>query len=174
MADYVSILDDTKHRANFFVKRRRKDIELYSILAECLHVCEQAQLDGKTEELVEALKRKPREGRNRVYIEKSSDIFLVVGRYVFEPELNRDACWRYTAVMREAHKRQINSRDLVKYLDENGGMNALFQNRSRDRMDGTVKTLFLNSGVTVSVGVPFNLRLVRKNDGSFDVLEAVQ
>jgi len=161
-----------KADAKFFVNRRRKDVELYGILAECLSICEQIEAEDRLAEFKSMLLTKPLNGRNRSYVEKDSDVCLVVGRYIFEPELNREACWRYTVVMREAMARQIKSHQLVDYMRKSGGIHSLFQNRDRERVSRGVKTLYLDRQIECSVGETVSLSLMRKNDGSFTVLGA--
>lgn len=161
-----------KSRAAFFISQRRKDIDLYQVLADCMAICERADLDGEVQRLrSDFLARQKQEGR-RAYFEADPDVFLIVGRSVFEPEVNRAACWRYTATMREAAKRQIRSGELVEWLRSSGGINALFRARPVAARTARTKTLHLNAPIDIPKGEPFTLTLRRDDRGFFDVLNA--
>jgi hypothetical protein len=177
MTARLTALDDIRHRINaakqragFFVTQRRRDIDLYALLAECLAACEEAQRSGLESEVRAELATRPLNGRNRTYTEAGSDIFLVIGRYVFEPEINRAASWRYTAVIREAAKIGLASADLVDHLRANGGINALFRARPVVARSARTKTLHLNDPVEVPKDAPFTLTLRRDSRGFFDVV----
>lgn len=165
-------LADAKRKAGFFTTKRRKDTDLYRLLAECLALCEQAERDNLTEALRASIAEKPAVGRNRVYAERGSDIYLIVGRYVFEPEVNPAAAWRYSATMREAAKRQISSASLAGWLASQGGINALFRARPVAARTARTKTLHLNDAVEVPKDAPFTITLRRDGRGFFDVVPA--
>ena len=157
-------------RARFFVSQRRKDVELYELLADCLAVCESL---GDADE-IEALKSEVVCRTNgRSYFENGADVFLVVGRYVFGTEKARAATWRYTATLREAHNRGIKSGDLVEFLRASGGINRLFKERPVEARTTKTKTLNLNSAITVPKDQVFSVRLERDTRGFFNVLEVV-
>ena len=162
---------EVKQRAGFFVNQRRKDGELYEMLAETLAICETvATTDGMEDALREDIAARERNGRNRVYTERQSDVFVVVGRFVFEPEINRAASWRYSATLREAAKRGLTSRDLPLWLREHGGINALFRGRPVKARTSRTKTLHLNTQIEVSKDHAFTLTLRRDARGFFDVI----
>lgn len=161
-----------KSRAAFFISQRRKDIDLYQVLADCMSICERASLDGEVDRLRrEFLDRQKDDGR-RAYFEGDPDVYLIVGRSVFEPEVNRAACWRYTATMREAAKRQIRSGELVEWLRSSGGINALFRARPVEARTARTKTLHLNAPIEIPKDKPFTLTLRRDDRGFFDVMNA--
>ena len=152
--------------------KRHSHAELHELLGQCMVMCERAEklgcLDLLKEQATSQLK-----GRNRSYFESTADVYLVVGRLVFEGEKRRDAAWRYTAVMREASKRGIAGADLPKWLQSNGGLNALFRARGDGPKAGQTKTIFLNTPVDVpSVGGEITLTLKRCPTGFFDVVGA--
>lgn len=165
-------LDLLRDDASFFTKKRRKDGELYAILARCLHFCEThifpETLDAMKEHVIQRMKDA---GRKRVYFEEGADVYLVVGRYVFEgTTVNRAATWRYTATLREAAKRQIRGHDLADWLAENGGINALFKTRPVEARDVTTKTLNLTTPITVPKGEEFCLTLRALPTGFMEVV----
>lgn len=170
----MTIEDDIvglKRRASFFISQRRKDLDLYQLLADTLAICERASLEGEVNRLkAEFLARRKDEGR-RVYFEGDPDVYLIVGRAVFEPEINRAASWRYTATLREASKLQLRSGDLVEYLRTNGGVNALFKARPVEARTSTTKVLNLTRPITVPKEQNFKVTLRRNSRGFFDVME---
>ena len=161
-----------KGKAGFFVTQRRKDVELYGVLAECLALCETAERDGLTEALRQEVCSKPLDGRNRSYVEGQSDIFLIVGRLVFEPETARAATWRYSATLREASKAGIHSASLVDVLRSGGGINAFFRGRPVKSRTCHTKTLHLNAAIEVPKDADFTVTLRRDARGFFDVVSA--
>jgi len=165
-------ISDLKRRASFFVSQRRKDIDLYEVLADCMAICEQAEAAGMVETLKkDFLIKRQSEATGRVYFETDPDVYLVVGGLVFEPEVNRAACWRYTATLREAAKVGIAAADLTDWLRRNGGINALFKGRPVQARTARTKTLNLNTQVAVPNDSPFTLTLRRDSRGFFDVID---
>lgn len=159
--------DELRRRASFFVSQRRKDLQLYRVLADVYALCATCSAQD-----VEAFRAAviDRAGR-RAYFESDADVFLVVGRYVFEsPDRRRDAAWRYTAAMREASKRQIRPSDFAGWLAVNGGINALFKTRPVESRTACTRTLSLTEAVTVPKDGSFTLTLRRTSVGAFEVL----
>lgn len=171
-ADIELQISDLKSRAAFFVSQRRRDIDLYKVLADCMLICQRAALNGFVDQMVAAHLAAERASGKRAYFEQGGDIYLVIGRCVFEPEINRAAAWRYIATMREAANRQILPDQLVTWLRENGGINALFRARPVTARTAQTKTLHLTSAVTVPKDSPFQLTLQRSDRGFFDVIAA--
>lgn len=167
--DIVAEASKLRDRARFFVTKRRSDVELYRVLADCLSLCEECTRSGGGEELCAAVVNRP-DGRR--YFEADPDIYLIVGRYVFEGEKRRDAAWRYTAVMREAAKMQISGANLAAWLSENGGLNALFRARDVTARTSATRTLHLNQQVTVPKDGEFTLTLRMDRRGFFDVVKS--
>ena len=171
LGDIKAQMAEAKKKAGFFVTQRRRDIDLYAMLAETLAVCERVEAEGLEDALREDIAQRDRDGRNRTYVERNSDVYVLVGRFVFEPELNRAASWRYSATLREAAKAGLRSGELADWLRENGGINALFRARPVAARTARTKTLHLNAQVEVPKGRPFQIRLQRDKKGFFDVLE---
>jgi hypothetical protein len=175
MLDQTNVHDrlvSLRTRAAFFVAMRRKDVALYDVIADCLAVCEDCLRNGTVSDMRNiATSQAALDGRNRSYFESSADIYLIIGRHVFEgTDKRRDAAWRYTATMREAAKAGIASTDLAKWLRENGGINALFRSRTVQSRTSRTKTLHLSSQIEVPKDAPFTITLQRRSDGVFDVI----
>lgn len=160
-----------KERAGFFMAKRRKDAELYQMLADTMELCETVQREGLEIQFRKRVAAQHPNGRNRVFTEKGSDIYVVVSRAVFEPEINRGTSWRYCSAMREAAKRRIPGCDLASWLADNGGVQTLFEGRGVLAKSVTTKTLHLNAPVTVSKSAVIVLTLKRDRRGYFDVVE---
>lgn len=151
---------------------RRSDAALYKLLAECLNLVNQCYLDpGLLQEVKDlAITYQKDRGAKRTYFESTADPELVVGRLVFGGEKRRDACWRYTAAMREANKRQISSENLVSWLTENGGINSLFRSRPVTKRTRETKTLFLREAVRLPKSGLFTLVLEDDGSGFYHVI----
>ena len=161
----------TREKAKQVVPGRRDMQQLYTILAECLSLCEDIDREGRLEEFKEKYKSLYSKGTSRKYFESRADSYLVVCRFVFEQEKRRDACWRYTAALREAAKRQISSAHLIEWLKFNGGISTLFIGRNEGKTVSTDKTLHLNRPINTLLGQAFTVTLRRDNRGRFDVLD---
>jgi hypothetical protein len=159
-----------RRRAGFFASQRRKDVALYGLLADCLALCEEVERDGLLPNLMAQHIGK---AESRRYFERGADVYLVVGRLVFEDgEKTRAAAWRYTAAMREAAKRQIAPADLAEWLRTEGGINELFRRRPKQPRKRTIRTLSLNSPVPYEDGRELRLVLRADGRGFFDVISS--
>jgi hypothetical protein len=170
----MTTLDDleaARRDAAVFIPSRRDHATLYTLLGRCMVLCERVLREGLLDTVATAVKEKASD-KSRAYFERNPDVYLVVARYVFEGEKRRDACWRYTATMREAAKRQIKGADLAVWLAENGGVAALFLERPTKPRSSFVKSLHLTERIAVTTGEPFTVQLVRRPDGKFDVVRA--
>lgn len=154
---------------------RRADAQLYAILAECLSICEEAQVTNNVRALAEAVAQsvagtEHESGRGRRYFERRSDVFVVVTRAVLEGVDNRNSVYRYALTLREAARRGLTSGTLEDWLLQNGGVNALYRTRPVSTRRNTVSTLHLTSPVEVPRDGAFTLTLRRSANGYFDVL----
>jgi len=153
---------------------RQSQVDLYAALANALGLCEACEAEGLTDALRQEVIARGQEGGKRSYFEQSADVYLIVGRLIFSDGYgkygSRCNAWRYTATMREAHKRQIRSAGLVEWLSANGGVNALYNRRPVQARTMTRRTLHLTSPVTIEKGKPFTLTLVSNSEGFFDVV----
>lgn len=156
---------------------RRKDAALYSLLSECLGICEDVLRDGLLPELREAIRVSVdirganNAGKGRRYAETTSDAYILVARAVLSDVDNRNSVYRYAVTLREAGKRQIRSADLVQWLTDNGGVRALYLARPLDACDASTKTLHLNSAVEYPKSGTFTLTLRWDGIGFFDVIK---
>lgn len=164
---------------------RRKDADLYALLARMMAICETVERDGLDGDLRDALKvsvdcRNPEligkgrdasnNGRGRRYVETGSDTFILVCRYVLPATESTVARHRYSVAIREAAKRQIGSENLAKWLAENGGVNTLFKGRPLTAPIVSTKTLHLNQSVIIPKSGKFVLTLERDHRGFFNVV----
>jgi hypothetical protein len=155
------------------LRRKGSTPRLYSILADCLRACEEClSRPGAETELRELVKQQPREG-NRRYVERGSDVYVLVTRYVFVSEANRTNANRYAHTLREAAKRGLTSDVLADHLCEAGGINALYLARPLDRDTVETKALRLDRAITVHKDEPFTLRLRRLPDNTYEVLDII-
>jgi hypothetical protein len=170
MEEIKERMSDIKSRASFFMSKRRSDRELYKLIADTMSICERVSALGLEEELRKDIRSRSTP-ETRSYVEKSSDVFLLVGRSVFEPELNRGTSWRYTSAMREANKRSINSREIFDWLLSNGGINTLFKGRGVLAKAVSTKTLNLNNKISVSKTSAITITIRMDHRGFFDVID---
>ena len=176
LGDVNESIKALRGRASFFTKKRRADITLYRLIADCMALCEHCERERLTDKVRDAYASAiSKDGKRRSYFERGSDVFRIIGRAVFDPDGStgpQGGYHRYVVVMREAHKRQIAAADLAEYLANNGGVMALFNSRPTVAREVTTKMLHLTSPVTVRKGEAFTLRLRRLDTGMFEVLEA--
>lgn len=168
---FLADLEVVKKKAKAFPVRR-SDQELYGVLSACLHMAYRVQREGIFEDVKSAFikqERSRKEGKN-YHVDSRSDIPLVIGRLVFTEEKGRNAAYRYCVVLREAMEREIQPQELVSYLTENGGMNALYRHRDR-KIKGSEKkqTLFLLDPITVPTSGKFILELEDAGSGYYKV-----
>lgn len=169
----MTVLDrvaELRERAAFFTAKRRKDGELYSLLADTLAVCETVDRENMLEQVRAEIAAQPKNGRNRTYAERTSDVYSVVSRLVFHGAGNTTTFWRYAAVMRRAAERQISGDNLAHWLAQNGGVNTLLHDSGRLAARRTMRTLHLNHSVSATRGEEITLVLRMDNRGFFDVL----
>lgn len=148
--------------------------ELYRVLSDCLQIAEICQEDADEllvlNSLIKDLPLLP--GKNRNYVEKSSDIYQRVCRFMFHGEEHTANTNRYAHCLREAAQRGISSNALLWKL-RNGGVNQFFLMRSGARANKvvTTKCLHLNEAITHGKNVEFMLRLRREDNNVYTVLE---
>lgn len=149
--------------------QKKASLALYGVLADCLALVEACDRDPLVEEEMRAMfAAQPKEG-NRRYVEKGSDSYIYVCRFVFT-STDRTNAMRYAAALREAHKLQVRSMDLVAWMKQNGGVNALYFRRPLEAREVRLKALRLSRQITVSRHAPFSLTLRWKDDNSFEVI----
>lgn len=149
--------------------QKQASLALYDVMASYMELCERCGRDpDERAELERLFAGQPRPG-NRRYIEKASDIYVLVCRFVFT-ETDRTNAMRYACALREAGRRQIGSTGMANWLRQNGGVNALYFSRPLGaRIVGT-KTLHLHDRISFSRDAPFTLTLQWRTDNRFDVI----
>ena len=159
-------------------KQRATD-ELYRVLTDCLQIAEICLDDAEEWRVLDCLiKELPTlPGKNRSYVESSSDVYQRVCRFMFHGEEHTANTNRYAHCLREAARRGIDSKKLLWEL-RNGGVNKFFLKRpgARVNVEVTTKCLHLNKTITHGKNMKFMLQLRREEDGVYTVLgfEGVQ
>jgi hypothetical protein len=139
---------------------------LYRVLAGCMELCERCELDpADRAELEQLFASQPREG-NRRYVEKGSDIYVFVCRYVFHDDTRANAN-RYSHCLRQAALQQIGSNTLADHLANNGGLNALYMRRPLDRTTVETKCLRLTESIVCPKTGRFTVTLERQPDNTY-------
>lgn len=168
----TSIAMDARQAASDVVARHKKlaSFRLYAVLAPCLEVCERCQTNPTDLAEIEAMfRQQPRDG-NRRYVERGSDIFVLICRFVFSGT-NRSNAIRYSQCLREAVKLGIGSADLEVWLRQNGGVNALYFRRPLASSTSSARTLRLSRSITFPRDKPFTLTLQWGTDNAFLVMK---
>lgn len=141
---------------------------LHSALARTLAIVERCLLDPAIEiEMRKAVAERAEPGR-RSYIERGSDAYGVVTRYVFAGSTLANVS-RYTIALREAASRQVKASDLIAYLAENGGINGLWLARGVTSDRTSVTLLRLTRSIDIPREGRFTLCLERSPCGDFQV-----
>jgi hypothetical protein len=172
----IDLVQQTRQQAGEVVARhkRHSSFRLYDVLAPCLAICERCERDpDERAEIDRLFAEQPKVGQNRRYVEKGSDIYQLVCRYVFAGTYLTNAT-RYAQALREAAKMQIRSADLATWLRHNGGVNALYFRRPLAALAVEMKTLRLTEPVRVQRHKAFSLTLRWQPDNTFKVLAGVQ
>lgn len=162
----------TRQSASEVVARHKKkaSFRLYAVLAPCLELCERCGRDpAERAELESLFARQPKGERNRRYVEKGSDIYQLVCRFVF-CGTNLTNATRYAQALQQATDMQIRSPELEGWLRENGGVNALYFRRPLRYRSSTARTLRLASSITFPRDRDFTLTLRWTNDNAFKVV----
>ncbi len=160
---------------NQLVQRHKKhaDTQLYRVLADCMEIAEICLDDASEYEVLNTLiKRLPLiEGKTRQYVEKSSDIYQRVCRFMFHGEEHTANTNRYAHCLREAAKHGVKSAKLVGELSS-GGINKFFlrrQSQNREREIST-KCLRLDRAITHYKSGFITLTLKRDAEGVYKIL----
>lgn len=153
--------------------QKAASLALYGVLASCMELSERCHRDpAERAELEKLFGEQPKAG-NRRYVEKTSDVFVLVCRFVFT-ETDRTNAMRYASALRQAAELQIASSDLLDWMKANGGVNALYFRRPLDARNIKTKCLRLAEQIEFSRDEPFTLTLSWRNDNTFAILrEAV-
>lgn len=163
---YLIRVGEIRKRAETFASQRRKDRELYAVLADCLALCEDVTRGDDLEDLRGTFHSQHPDR----FLKDGTDVYVVVARLTLEGKDSRNSFYRYAATLREAHKRQVCASDLEQWLLNNGGVNALFKTRELKFTTATTRTLHLNQSIKVVKGAEFSLTLKRDARGFYDVV----
>lgn len=175
MSEVEAMLNTARANAALVVDRhvnpnqKKASLALYDVLAECKRLCERCDHNAEDFEEVKRLFAEQPKSGNRRYVEKGSDIYVFVCRFVFT-ETDRTNAMRYASALREAEKLQISGANLASYLKNKGGVNGLYFRRPLDERSQKTKCLRLSSQITYSRDEEFTLRLRWLNDNTFEVL----
>jgi hypothetical protein len=176
MSDIIRLAMQARDSATLVVDRhtnpnqKAASLALYEVMARCMELCERCDRDpAERAELEKLFAEQPKNGKRR-YVEKGSDIYVFVCRYVFT-DTDRTNAIRYAAALREASKMQISSADLAEHMKSRGGINALYFRRPLDARLVKTKCIRLAETITFSRDAPLTLRLSWRDDNSFVVLE---
>lgn len=178
-SEIIALAMKARQEASLVVDRhtnpsqKHASLALYAVLGSCMSLCERCQNSPAERKELEALfEQQPKTG-NRRYVEKGSDIFVFVCRFVFT-STDRTNAIRYACALRQAHEKHIKSADLADWMKKNGGVNALYFSRPLDARQVKAKTLQLAEQITFSRDHPFTLTLSWRSDNRFEVIEQRQ
>lgn len=154
--------------------KRYADEQLYRVLADCLQIAEVCLKDVEEYEVLNGLiSQLPLiEGKTRQYVEKSSDIYQRVCRFMFHGEEHTANTNRYAHALREAARREVKSGKLLTELS-NGGINKFFMTRPSQGRERVVETkcLRLDKAIKHYKTNEITLTLKRGADGIYEVLK---
>jgi hypothetical protein len=145
---------------------------LYDALGASAVICRVCSFDeAQFEELRALIAAQPRgDDKNRRYVERGSDVYTRVCRYVFTGTNYTNTC-RYAHTLREAEKAQIKPDDLAGWLAKNGGVNALYYRRPLHDEEVATKTLRLTRKIVFPRHSDFTLTLRWTNQNTFEPIE---
>lgn len=177
--DISSLALDVRSKAALVVDRhinpsqKQASLALYAVLASCKEICERCEYDpAERAELERLFLDQPREG-NRRYVERGSDIYVLVCRFVFT-ETDRSNAMRYAAALREADKMRIRSSELARWMKDHGGVNALYFRRPLHARYVKTKALRLAEQIQFCRDRPFTVTLRWRDDNTFEVVTMEQ
>jgi hypothetical protein len=175
MSEISDLLNKTRTNASALVDRHTSPskkgaaLQLYEILADCKRLCERCERNAEDfDEVKRLFAQQPKTG-NRRFVEKGSDIYVFICRFVFT-DTDRTNAMRYAAALRMAAELQISGDQLAEHMKENGGVNALYFRRPLNERNIKTKCLRLAQQITFSRDEPFTLMLKWRDDNSFEVL----
>jgi hypothetical protein len=154
--------------------KKHADMQLYKVLADCMEISEICLRDIKEYEVLNGLIQKLPviDGKNRHYVERSSDIYQRVCRFMFHGEEHNANTNRYAHCLREAARQGVKGKALVAELSK-GGINKFYLKRPNQSREVRVSTkcLRLDRAIAHSRRASFTLNLKRGEDGVYKVLK---
>lgn len=173
MTSVTDLALQTRQNAADVVARHKKlaSYRLYAILAPTMEVCERCERNPQERAEIDRLfASQPRGDQNRRYVERGSDIYVLVCRFVFAGT-NRSNAIRYAQALREAAKLQIGSGELDEWLRKNGGVAALYFRRPLESRSSSTRTLRLDRSITFPRDKMFVITLQWGTENAFRVIE---
>jgi hypothetical protein len=174
VSEISDLLNQARDSASALVDRHTSPskkgaaLHLYQILADCKRLCERCERHAEDfDEVKRLFAQQPKTG-NRRFVEKGSDIYVFICRFVFT-DTDRTNAMRYAAALRVAAEMQISGDRLAEHMKENGGVNALYFRRPLDERNVETKCLRLAQQITFSRDEPITLQLTWRTDNAFDV-----
>lgn len=162
-----------KTNASLLIARHKKhaDISLYQVLANCLEICEVCIRDKREQGvLIDLIKKLPLvNGNKRQYVEKSSDVYQHVCRYIFHGEEHTANTNRYAICLREAAKQDVSSKDIIEELLD-GGINRFYLARPNLGEGISTKCIRLDRAIYHHKAKVISLKLKRKANNTYEVL----
>lgn len=154
--------------------KRHSDMQLYQVLAGCLEIAEVCTRDVDEYGILDGLIKKLPviDGRTRHYVERSSDIYQRVCRFMFHGEENNSTTNRYAHCLREAARQNVKAKKLIEELSHGGIAKFFLKRPSQSReINVSTKCLRLDRAITHSRRASFTLELKRSDEGIYKVLK---
>lgn len=156
------------------IGKRHTSFELYDLLEGCMKLAARCAKGDSRDEMLRLVAQQPRSG-NRRYVERQSDEYTLVCRFVFmnlkSKHAERSNASRYAHCLRQATKRGIHPGGLSAHLRENGGVNALFLGRPVAATTVTTRCLRLARQITLPKDALVRLVVRREANNTYEVLE---
>lgn len=156
------------------IGKRHTSFELYELLGKCMGLAERCTPSTVDYDELRRLVISNRDGRNRRYLERASDEFILVCRFVFgglkSAATERSNASRYACSLRQAQSIGLTSATLAEHLRDKGGVNALFLHRPLAARRVSTKILHLDRAVDMPKNALVRLTLRRLPDGTFEVV----
>lgn len=167
----VSVVDVINAaRAMMPIRKRGANSELYSALVLALQAAELCIADIEQDvALGKAVAELPKGNKNRQYVERGSDAYQRVCRYIFWGEEHTANINRYAHALREAGKQGVRSDQLLAKLRA-GGVNQFYLRRPLRAETISTRCIRLARQITHDKSATFTLTLRRNDDNSYAVL----
>jgi len=152
------------------MRKRGHNAELYRALVLAMQASELCLADAEQDlALGRLIAELPRGGKNRQYVERGSDAYQRVCRYVFFGEEHTANIHRYATALREAHGAGVFSRDLMAHLRK-GGVNQFYLKRPLRNPVISTRCIRLDRAIVHNKAEAFTLTLRRNDDNSYEVV----
>lgn len=167
----VDIIDAA--RALMPMRRRGANSELYNALVLAMEASQLCIADTAQDiALGKAIAELPKGDKNRQYVERGSDAYQRVCRYVFFGEEHTANVNRYAIALREAGKQGVTAAELMQRLRA-GGVNQFYLKRHLHSDTISTRCIRLDRQITHGKSETFTLILRRNHDNSYAVIPAL-